>query len=193
MKIVHLLSGGLDSTVMLYDLLDRQHQVHCILFNYGQRHAVELRYARATCQRLSVTFDEVELARIKNLFLRCALTDGRSSDVVVPNRNAVFLNIACAMAESLWACRVTFGATAEDFDRFPDCRTKWISSLNRTLAAAELRVRVSAPYATLSKRQIVSIGNRLGVPFESTMSCYNGNNCGKCLACKTRKKALCGQ
>ena len=51
-KFVHLFSGGLDSTVLLYDLLDQEHHVECLLFHYGQRHAKELQFAGATCQKL---------------------------------------------------------------------------------------------------------------------------------------------
>jgi 7-cyano-7-deazaguanine synthase len=186
-----LLSGGIDSTALAYK--NRNHCCLTIGFNYGQRHVSEVRYARATAKKLGMEFIEVELFQVKDLFLRCALTDGASDSVVAKNRNEVFLSIACAIAAGKGIPEVLFGATAEDYARFPDCRPAWLDSLNKTHRLAQLKVRVSAPFIHKTKSQVVELARKLGVPFEETMSCYAGNNCGKCLACKTRKAALCGQ
>ena len=183
-----LLSGGIDSTTIAYK--NRGYSCLAIGFNYGQRHISEVRYAKATAKKLGMEWIEVELFQVKDLFLRCALTDGTSDNVVAKNRNEVFLSIACAIASGRGIPEVLFGATAEDYAKFPDCRPAWLDSLNKTHRLAQIGVRVSAPFIHKTKSQVVKLARKLGVPFEETMSCYAGNNCGKCLACKTRATAM---
>jgi len=188
MKKAILLSGGIDSTALVY-----KYKKSCKLaigFNYGQRHVSEIRYAKATAKKLGIEFVEVELFQVKDLFLRCALTDSGSKSVVVKNRNEVFLSIACAIAAGRNIPQVLFGATAEDYAMFPDCRPQWLESLNKTHSLAKIGVRVYAPFIHKTKSQVVKLARKLGVPLEETMSCYAGNNCGKCLACKTRARAM---
>ena len=97
MKFIHLFSGGLDSTVLLYDLLDQEALVHCLLFNYGQRHLRELDYAEGTCHKLKVPYDRVAIGT-KLFFSRSTLTgqkgelEGKAT--IVPNRNMVMLSLA---------------------------------------------------------------------------------------------------
>ena len=190
--VIHLLSGGLDSTVLLYDLIHQGHQgcaVHCVLFDYGQRHGVELNYARKHCEATGTKHTLVELWRVKNLFLRCALTDGNGSNIV-PNRNAIMLNIASALAVSAGAESVTIACNADDADMFHDCRPEFIAATNESLRAAGVPVEVCAPYLHLTKREIVGIAKRIGAPYLDTVSCYTGNDCGTCDACRKRNDAI---
>lgn len=187
---IHLLSGGLDSVVLLYDLINQGVKVHCLLFDYGQRHSLELHYARRHCAALDVLHTEVELHRIKNLFLHSALTDGQGTNIV-PNRNAVFLHIAASIAMSQGASLVTIGCNKDDQADFPDCRMEFIEAMNATLKAAKVDVEVCAPYIGLTKRQIVQRAKSNEWPYLDTLSCYNSGaeNC-ECDACKKREVAL---
>jgi len=177
----------MDSTVLLYDLLNQGGDVACVLFHYGQTHYRELDYARRTCRKLNVGWAERDIA---GMFSRSSLV-GVDGPVVVPNRNAVMLNIACAMAVG---GVVTFAANADDAVGFPDCRDGFVRLINATLAACELGVTVSAPYSRKTKREVAAIGKSLGVPFDETWSCYAGAPlpCGQCAACQKRNEALCG-
>lgn len=182
---IHLMSGGLDSTVLLYDLIEQGLKIHCLLFDYGQRHSVELHYARRHCSLLDVPHTHIELHRIRHLFKHSALTDGEGSHIV-PNRNAVFLHIAGGIGASIGANIVTIGCNKDDQADFPDCRWDFIESVNASLKAAQIQVEICAPYIGLTKRQIVRRAKEKGWPYEDTVSCYTGNNCGTCSACKKR-------
>jgi len=187
---LHLLSGGIDSTVLLYDLLKQGRTVECIGFYYGQKHVRELDFARATCRKLGLRYDVVGLS---NVFSGCFLTnDGEGW--VVPNRNAVLLNIAVAIAKSRGARTVTFGANRSDRDTFPDCTRTFVEALNYSISCAGIPVVVEAPYLDKFKHLIVALGRGLGVDMGSTWSCYTGSNepCGECLACQERAKAIKG-
>ena len=182
------MSGGIDSTVLLYEHLRNGDSVHCVLFHYGQTHYKELDFARRTCRKLEVPWTEVELSHV---FGKSALIDGDGS-LVVPNRNAVMLNIAVAIAVKAGAQLVTYACNREDRKEFPDCRPSFLAALNETLKASETPVEVCAPYSPMSKRDIVKRGREMAVPFDETWSCYKGwtEPCGTCPACILRQEAM---
>lgn len=196
MKFIHLFSGGLDSTVLLYDVLHQGAKAHCLLFNYGQRHAKELDFAQATCIKLGVPYEVIELPH--QMFKRSSLTGSTTSEligkpVVVPNRNMVLISLAASYALSTGGTAVTWAANADDAENFPDCRPEFLKNLNFALRICDnRRMEVHAPYIVHTKRQIVGFGRKLKVPFEETWSCYAGGDepCGQCGACKTRAEAF---
>lgn len=184
--IVHLLSGGIDSTVMLYDHVRQGHSVHSVLFDYRQRHAQELLFAKFHCGELNVLFTTIELP----ILARSTLTDGRGSDVV-PFRNPILLSLAVNLAVNINADTVTIGCNAEDATRFKDCQWAALVALNHCIKISGYNVEICAPYIQKSKRDIVSLGKELGVQLWRTWSCYAGGSepCGKCHACIARQEA----
>lgn len=186
--IVHLLSGGLDSTVLLYDLHSQGHLIHCVFFNYGQKHLwKEYHWARTHCERLKLLHTFIEIPPLRG----STLTDG-SGGVVVPNRNAVFLSIAVNLAVAAKADTVTIGVNQDDEAQFPDCRMAFIQMFNHMLIAAEIPVEVCAPYIDKKKWWISGYGREIGVSHVETWSCYRGGaeQCGECPACLKMKEAI---
>jgi 7-cyano-7-deazaguanine synthase len=183
------MSGGLDSTVLLFDIHRQNFKIHCLLFNYGQTHIKELDYARKHCNSVGAIFTEVELCRVKFLFQRSALTGGGASNIV-PNRNSVFAHIAAGIAVSAGSEMVTMACNKDDQSDFPDCTHEWLDSINASLKAAKINVEVCAPYIGMTKWQIVQRAKEIGAPYLDTMSCYGGNNCRICDACRKREEAL---
>ena len=53
-KAVIILSGGLDSTTLLYDIKDKGYEVYALSFNYNQKHSKELKCAKLTCDKLKI-------------------------------------------------------------------------------------------------------------------------------------------
>lgn len=202
-------SGGLDSTVLAYWLAARNSRLTLLSFDYGQRHRVELDHAAAIAELLSSPHDIVNLKSLGELLTGSALTDaavavpdGCYTDesmraTVVPNRNAIMLDIAVAVAVVREADAVAFGAHAGDHAIYPDCRPKFVERFTRTAQAANEGLLVEefevlAPFLTLSKTDIVRIGAALGVPFARTWSCYRGQaaHCGTCGTCTERREAF---
>lgn len=193
-KIVHLFSGGLDSTILLADLIASGCSPHCLLVDYGQRHGKELEYARRHCLKHGIPYRTISIPDVYRDALRKSyLTGGDHESVVVPNRNAVLISIAVARAMDLGANSVTIGVTADDFEMFPDCRDQFISAMNAAAKyASSGKVEVCAPYLFRHKSWIAGKGRELGVNFDETWSCYAGNlePCNECVACKLRKAAV---
>ena len=208
-KAVVILSGGIDSSTLLYDTASRGYEVSALTFIYGQKHEREIGSARAICNELSVSHRVVDLSALKPILSGSALTDPdvEIPDVpetsehydtlkatIVPNRNAIFLSIAVGYAVSTGAGSVLFGAHHSDRGVYPDCRAEFAEAFQAAerLATDMPELRVEAPYAALDKADIVKLGTGLGVPFGLAWSCYKGGeiHCGVCSSCRERKRAF---
>jgi len=208
-KAVSLISGGLDSTVLAYNLMDSGWDVHLLSVNYGQRHKRELEFAQRTAAALKVEHRIVDLTSLNQLLQGSALTDAavdvphghyaadNMAITVVPNRNSILLAIATGWAVSLGAKRVAFAAHSGDHAIYPDCRPEFVSALNAAERLAnegfaDEDFRIFGPYLNVTKAEIVALGHALRVPFVDTWSCYEGGeiHCGKCGTCVERAEAF---
>lgn len=204
MRTVLVYSGGLDSTVLLYELRRRGHQVWALSVDYGQRHSKEVEAARAICQAIGVEHRVADLRGIRPLLGGNALTDdlgvpdGHYSDqsmklTVVPNRNMILLSLAIGWAVSLKLEAVAYAAHAGDHPIYPDCRAEFIEAMRRAAELCDWHVvRLLAPFVDQTKADIVRLGADLGVPFKNTWSCYHGGprHCGRCGTCIERREAF---
>jgi 7-cyano-7-deazaguanine synthase len=204
-KGVVLLSGGLDSTTLLYWLRTHRHpEQFCIGFDYGQRHRnQELVQAHLTCDALGLEYRVVDLSDLQNL-LKSALTTEDPSDLtdkkstVVPNRNAIMLSIAVGWANSLGLKKVYYAAHHNDAGTYPDCTADFVRSMDRTAmqGTGDGDFQVVAPFVYMTKASLVQAGFALEVPYDRTWSCYKGEelSCGECGTCMERTEAFmkCG-
>lgn len=203
-RSVVLLSGGMDSATCLAEAVGRG-PVVALSVRYGQRHARELDSARRLARHFRVAEHLVVDLPLREL-APSALTR-RNIPVpqrprprsipptYVPARNTILLGMALALAESRGATSVYLGINAVDYSGYPDCRPEFLRAFERvaalgTRAGVEQgrRVRIRAPLLRLSKAEIVRRGERLGVPWALTWSCYRGGArpCGRCDACRLR-------
>lgn len=203
--VVLCLSGGMDSTTLLYDLRSQGRSVTALGFDYGQRHSRELRAAESVARAADISFEIVQLKDLARLFQGSALTDrsvavphGHYTDAtmkstVVPNRNMIFLSIAAGHAMAQGIRTVAFAAHAGDHTIYPDCRPEFISALGSAIQLADWHpAELIAPFMHLSKTEICRRGAQLKVPFELTWSCYEGGDlhCGQCGTCIERREAF---
>lgn len=206
MKVMVVLSGGMDSATLLYDIRSKGHDVVAITFNYGQRHRREVEAAWRLTQRAGVEHRIVTLPEIGSLLHGSSQTDltvdvphGRYDDesmkkTVVPNRNMVLLAIAggAAIAERCQA--LAYGAHAGDHAIYPDCRPVFITAMREAfrLCHDAPGLALFAPFEDWTKGMIARHGIMLGVPFDLTWTCYEGGQapCGKCGACVERAEAF---
>lgn len=205
MKVVLILSGGMDSTTLCYDLIQQKHEVYCLSFNYGQKHVRELRAAMITTAKLSLPHEVVDLSEQLNPLLASALTrkdvevpfghyaDDNMKATVVPNRNMIMLAIAAGYAISVGAEAVAYAAHAGDHTIYPDCRPEFREALQGVLNLCHFTpIELHTPYMELTKSDVCLIGDILGVPYGDTWTCYVGGEhpCGKCGACVERAESF---
>jgi len=206
---VVLLSGGLDSATVLAMARAQGYVCYALSVDYGQRHHSEL----AAAQRVAQTLGAHE-HRVINIDLTAfggsALTDNKiavpqhaSAGIpltYVPARNTIMLSLAMAWAEVLHAQDIFIGVNAVDYSGYPDCRPAFIDAFERmanlaTQAAVEGHpLTVHAPLLHLSKAEIIQQGNKLGVDYAATVSCYQadeqGRACGLCDSCRLRSEGF---
>ena len=209
-KAVVLVSGGMDSAVVLAMARERGFDCHALSVAYGQRHTSELAAAARVAAQLGAKAHKtvtVDLRSIGGSALTADIdvpehVDGADGIPVtyVPARNTIMLSIALGWAEVLGASDLFCGVNAVDYSGYPDCRPAFIEAFERlanlaTKAGVEgAGLRVHAPLMRMGKAEIVQEGLRLGVDFAETVSCYQadaeGRACRQCDACFLRAEGF---
>lgn len=209
-KAVCIISGGMDSTVLLHHLRHKYKNVFAISINYGQRHAKELECAAWQCNELGVEHHIVDLAEALNPLLQGSSLTSKDIDVpeghyaaenmkstVVPNRNMIMLAIAAGYGLSRIkendGIYLAYGAHAGDHDIYPDCRQSFTAALGQALALCDWKqVVLYTPFVPKTKADLVKLGHEMGVDFAHTWTCYKGGDqaCGKCGTCVERLEAF---
>jgi len=200
MKILTLISGGVDSTTLAYFLKSGGNYQEGVIFTYGQRHIKEKQFAETQGSLLGIktTIIPIVLPVKSALKGSSEIPDGHYTDAsmkqtVVPGRNSIFLSIAYAMAVSLRFDAIAIAVHAGDHTIYPDCRPKYIGIMESALQlGTDTEIKILAPFVYLPKRSIVNTGKTLGVDYSKTWSCYKGGefHCGKCGTCTERIEAF---
>jgi 7-cyano-7-deazaguanine synthase len=211
-KSLVLLSGGLDSTINLYEAKRVSDVVLALTFNYGQRAQTrELEHAGAIAKRVGVPHRVVELPWFKDFTNTSLVSTSRevpvgqeisiddlktsqtsAKAVWVPNRNGILLNVAAGFAEGLGADWIVPGFNIEEAATFPDNSEDFLRSLTHSLSFSTANaVEVKCFTTQMNKSEIVRRGIELGVDFEMIWPCYFGGQtpCGTCESCQRFKRA----
>lgn len=209
MKAVVVLSGGQDSAICLALAVKKygSDEVAAITFKYGQRHSLEVKYARRLARRFHLREHKVvdfnfisqltESALIGNANPIVKRKGDKCPSSVVEGRNAFFLQAAAVWAKTLGAGDVYVGVSEVDSSGYPDCRGEFIRAEERAVnLALDCKIRIVAPFLSMTKAEEWALADKLGI-FEivekETLTCYNGvpgSGCGKCPACKLRNRGL---
>lgn len=198
-----ILSGGMDSTTLLYEY---QNDIAlAVSFDYGSNHnADEIPFAEYHCKKLGVKHTTVRLDFFKQYF-RSSLLEGADAipegsyadenmkSTVVPFRNGIMLAVAAGMAETAGLKHVMMANHSGDHAIYPDCRPQFADAMSRAIEAGTYEgITLLTPYTNISKADIARKGKQLGVDYSKTWSCYKGGkvHCGRCATCIERKEAL---
>lgn len=200
---VVVLSGGMDSTTLLYDVISQGGDVYAITFDYGQRHRKEIQCATDTCNVLGIPQKIFPIPDFRELVYSSLTTDipvpeGRydaptMKTTVVHNRNMILLSLAGAYALNIGAQTLYYGAHAGDHTIYPDCRPGFVQKMGEAFLICDWEpLTLKAPYLYWSKGDIAKRGTELGVDYSLTWTCYKGeeNPCGKCGSCTERLEAF---
>ena len=205
MKVVVLVSGGMDSVTALH-WAAREHEVVAGLsFDYGSKHNHrELPFAALHCHALEVRHEVVKLDFMDRLFKSDLLKSGgeipeghyeaeNMKQTVVPFRNGILLAVAAGFAESVEAEGLVIAAHSGDHAIYPDCREEFMHPMAEAIRSGTyVGIDLLRPFIAERKEGIAAIGAGLGIDFSRTWSCYKGGelHCGKCGTCVDRKEAF---
>lgn len=206
-----LFSGGIDSTTALHWALKKFDPLWALVFDYGQLHRIEVEMAKRIAYNLGIGCDVVKLP-LPGLASSALLGDARPIAVslaasrrepgppstYVPFRNGIFLALAAAFGESRGCFHLVTGFNSVDAPDYPDTTGAFVrkmqAAINQGTSAAGggPRFKIHAPLARLSKKEIISLGCRLGVDYSHSISCYRGGEvpCGRCPSCDIRARAF---
>lgn len=205
MKVVTLLSGGLDSSVLLYKFVSGGYEVFPLVVNYGQRHSRELDSADKISIKAGLGTPERVVLFAGTILKGSSQTEkgievphGHYADdnmavTIVPNRNMILISLAAAYAYSIGAAGVAIAAHAGDHTVYPDCRPEFIAAAGLCVSLATGgKVELSAPFKNVYKAGIVREGHLYNCPMHLTWSCYEGGtrHCGLCATCIERREAF---
>ena len=198
----------MDSATAVYEAMERGYEPYFLHTSYGQQtESKERECAESLAEEVdAVDFLHVEtehLARIGASSLtdqELEVTDADlESDEIptsyVPFRNANLLSMAVSYAEAKECGAVFIGAHSEDFAGYPDCRPEFFDAFQEVVDVGtkpDTTIDLVAPFVEWSKTDIVEHGLELGVPYESTWSCYRDEEpaCGTCDSCAIRLEAF---
>ncbi|KOC89931.1 7-cyano-7-deazaguanine synthase QueC [Winslowiella iniecta] len=208
-RAVVVFSGGQDSTTCLIQALQQYDEVHCVTFDYGQRHREEIEVAQTLSLQLGARAHKVLDVTLLNELAVSSLTrdnipvpafDPNASGLpstFVPGRNILFLTLASIYAYQVEAEAVITGVCETDFSGYPDCRDEFVKALNHAIELGMARsVRFETPLMWLNKAETWALADywqQLPLVRQQTLTCYNGikgDGCGECAACHLRANGL---
>ena len=199
-----IMSGGMDSTLGAYLMKSRGYEIIALHFNYGQRtFKRELQAYTDIIKALDVKehyeidldfFKQIGASALTDMSLEVPTSGIEENSVpitYVPFRNGIFISIATAIAEKEGAQALCIGVVEEDSSGYPDCRDKYITSMEKSINLGtkdETKLTIEMPLVALSKAQIVAKALKLDVPLHLTWSCYKNEDkaCGECDSCRLR-------
>lgn len=204
-SVVVLLSGGMDSVAAFYEAMSQHKVVAAISFDYGAKHNhKELPFAAYHCRKFNIEHRVIPLSFVGELFKSDLLKSGGAipdghyeeetmKSTVVPFRNGIMLSIAAGFAESKGASGLVIAAHAGDHAIYPDCREEFMKSMGDAIQLGTYAgIKLLRPFISMTKAEIASRGQALGVDFLHTWSCYKGGtlHCGTCGTCVERREAF---
>ncbi|WP_092487250.1 7-cyano-7-deazaguanine synthase QueC [Candidatus Ichthyocystis hellenicum] len=209
-KGVILLSGGMDSAVLLAYLVSLGYDLCALSFYYGQRSRREVDLAKDLAssygvsdhwiQSISLPWGGSSLMDSTKEIAHELPQKGEVPDTYVPFRNSIFLSFALSCAEAMGINKVFIGANEQDCANYPDCKKGYFDAYNALimhavpLGVASVPVSIEVPFISFYKSDIVSLGHKLGLDFSKTLSCYQAVDgifaCGSCSSCLLRRRAF---
>lgn len=210
-----LFSGGVDSSTALAMAVKKygSENVVALSVSYGQKHKREIESSVKIADYYKVEHLFLDLKKIFE-YSDCALLEASGKEIpketygrqlketagspvstYVPFRNGLFLSSAASIALSKDCNIIIYGPHMDDAAKnvYPDCTKDFNDAINSAIyLGSGKKLRVEAPFISMTKADIVKIGLELNVPYEFSWSCYEGKDvpCGKCGTCLDRKKAF---
>ena len=200
-KVVVSLSGGLDSTILLYKMVKDfgKENVFALSFSYGQRHDIELFQAKKTAKYLDIQHKIVDIGFLGEMVKDVSamvkgdiptptmgdLEDQKEVITYVPFRNMILTSITLAFAESIGANNIALGVQYGDYASEDGSGNKiyhyWDTSKKFTYAIQNIidlndkhSIQFLTPFIEMTKAEEINLGLELGVRFEDTWTCYAG-------------------
>lgn len=209
-KVLSVLSGGLDSSILTMLLVRKYgaHNVIAVSYDYRQKQRLELEKAARMANRLGVAHKVFDLGLLGDIAQPISANVSGTSismptikEVVgdpqpvtyVPFRNLILLSLTLAQAEASNARYIFTGLQVHDEYGYWDTSERFVNSVNEVAAMNRTQeIEILAPFASYSKACELRVCQELGCLdfLVDTLTCYEpdkqGRSCGKCPSCSER-------
>ena len=197
-RTILILSGGIDSVVLLYKLISENKEVFCLIFDYGQKARKEIDCAIEICHILNINYQLVDISNLASIIWNNTLINEEVFDLDpyeadIPSRNTLFLEIATAYAITYDYDSIYIGIIKAKEIFSPDTTQMFIDKLNDLhLNNNWKNIPVKAPLLDKTKSEVILLANELDVPLDKTWTCFYNEDeeCGVCDSCISKKEAL---
>lgn len=195
-----LASGGMDSTVLAYDLANKKQNIVILFIDYGQ-HCKEKEYATLKRMLPKQFVNNIEIIKIGDIYkysesrmikeANLWKDEVKAEDLYLPYRNLLFLSAASAFAQSLGIKIVYSAFINSNHAKEIDCSLKFFTELE-TLLKEYGSVEIRFPFRDLTKYDVAKKGLELGIAIDKTYSCQVNSKspCGVCPNCVDRLNAI---
>ena len=194
-KLVTLVSGGIDSTVMSVLAKEQGFELFPLFIDYGQ---LGSKLEWAACEK---NHKKHKLPKPKKMALsgfgklvHSGLTDKKlriKEDAFLPGRNTLFLLMASSYAYQVKSQNIAIGLLTEKYKLFPDQTSEYISAAEKFISMEmDYEIKILAPLMQFNKAEVMKLAKAKKI--NKTYSCHSGNPipCGKCISCIEIKNAL---
>lgn len=197
---VLLASGGMDSTVLAYKLVNDGEEIIPLFLNYGQ-HCLDVEYESLKKHLPESIVNAIKVINISEIYnesnsrmiVEANLWKDKvdSNDLYLPYRNLLFLAIASAYAQSIGVKKVYSAFINSNHAKEIDCSYEFFLKMHELLIDYG-SVEIHLPFREMTKKEVALLGISLNVPISSTFSCQvsSSNPCGACPNCVDRINAL---
>ena len=184
-----LLSGGIDSAVLLWWVRRHRWDYSTLSFHFPGRRKGEIR-ATGRLRQLSGCRGRQNL----DVTLPFVAPPQSSRANYIPQRNLMYYGIAASMAEQIGADRILGGHIRHDGQVFQDATKSYFKRLERLIQMGQhsRSVRLLFPLMNFSKQAVIRLGWKLRLPFEATWSCSRDGrrHCWDCGSCRERQEGF---
>ena len=192
-KVVSLLSGGLDSLVLIDFLLQNNFEVFCLFVDYGQISAkFEYEAFLKICKFKNIKwYQKIDISNFGE-YVNSSLTKTNFQDSFFPSRNLLLLTLASSLLENLNCDYIAIGVIQTSND-YPDCIRSYFDDLEALLTISiKNQVKILTPLDNFTKNNIIEYSNKYHLPIEKSYSCEKGkeNHCQQCPSCVERFDAI---
>ena len=193
-KQVVPVSGGIVSTVLLYNLVATDYNVLPLAFDWGEmalRQNIEC--VKRTCKKLNLDLKVAEFNNLGKL-----LEEGMNDPLVMSNRDLIYLGVSLSYALSKKAATLHYPIYmvkpehADAIGNYAMFLRNIVEGSDRAGGMGGGRVQLAFNFWQNQEFEVIELGDILNVPFNDTWSCgLNGKiHCGKCLGCLNRKESF---
>lgn len=195
MKLVTLVSGGIDSTLMSVLAKEQGFELYPLFIDYGQLGSL-LEWKACSYNHIKYRLPIPRKLRVGGFgkLIHSGLTDKRmriKEDAFLPGRNTLFLLAASSYAYQLHCKNIAIGFLTDKYKLFPDQSREFIQFAEKFISMEmDYKIKILTPLMEFNKAEVIELAKSKGI--NKTYSCHSGGDrpCGKCIACLEIQSAI---